>query len=110
MALIAILVLSAGPGSGQTLGLRVEWQPRAAAGGSTIAGYVYNDNPTTVHQVRLSIEGLDAAGSVVNTSTGYVFGTVPAFNRTYFEAPAPAASSYRVSVSSFQWFKGGGGM
>ncbi len=108
-ALIAILALSAGQGSGQTLGLRVEWQARPAASGSTIAGYVYNDNPTSVHQVRLRLEGLDDAGSVVSTSTGYVFGIVPAFNRTYFEAPAPAASSYRVSVSLFQWFKGGSG-
>ena len=108
-ALLVICVLTVGTSVGEPLGLRVDWRSDVAARGSVISGYVFNDNGTTVSQVLLRVDGLDETGAVVSTSTGYVFGTVPAFNRTYFEVSVPTASSYRVAVSSFQWMKGGGG-
>ena len=109
LALLAICVCSVGASLADPLGLRVDWSSQPRTRGALIAGYVFNDNGTPVADVLLRIEGLDGEGHVVRTSTGYVFGTVPAFNRTYFEVPVPAASSYRVAVSSFQWMKGGGG-
>ncbi|PWU18533.1 MAG: hypothetical protein C5B48_14640 [Candidatus Rokuibacteriota bacterium] len=89
--------------------LRVEWQVRPAQRGDLIAGYVHNDGGTTANKVTLLVEGLDPDGHRVNQTIGYVTGTVPAFNRTYFEVRVPHVVSYRVSVASYEWLKGGGG-
>jgi hypothetical protein len=89
--------------------LRVEWEVDPTARGPVIAGYLLNDSGTAADKVILRIEGLDEAGRVVNSRVAFVFGTVPAFNRTYFEVSMSIATSYRVSISSFQWIKGGGG-
>jgi hypothetical protein len=88
---------------------RLEWEQRQAQRGPLIAGYVHNNGGTTAGKVSVLVEGLDGAGRVVNATIGYVTGTVPAFNRAYFEVRVPDAASYRVSVSSFEWIKGGGG-
>ena len=108
IALLAICVLSASSSLGQALGLRVDWRSQAAARGSVVSGYVFNDNGTTVSQVLLRVEGLDEAGKVVSTSRlrprhrGGIQSLV-------LRGAVPTASSYRVGVSSFQWMKGGGG-
>jgi hypothetical protein len=87
---------------------RVEWEPRQTVQGSAVSGYVYNTSAMTAAKVRVLIQGLDTSGRPVNSTIGYVIGTVPAFNRTYFEVCAPSAISYRVSISSFEWLKGRG--
>jgi hypothetical protein len=89
---------------------RVEWERRQTARGSAIAGYVYNNaTGMTASKVRVLVEGVDASGHSVNSTVAYVLGTVPAFNRTYFEVRVPEAASYRVSVLSFEWLRGGAG-
>ena len=87
---------------------RVEWDLRQTARGSAIVGYVYNTGGLAAARVSVLVQGLDAADRPVNSTIGYVLGTVPAFNRTYFEMRVPDATSYRVSVLSFEWLKGGG--
>jgi hypothetical protein len=87
---------------------RVEWDLRQTAQGSAIAGYVYNNGGLAAAKLSVLVQGLDAAGRPVNSTVGYLPGTVPAFNRTYFEMRVPDATSYRVSVLSFEWLKGGG--
>jgi hypothetical protein len=91
---------------------RVEWEQRETRRGRAIAGYVYNNAGMPASKVSVLVEGLDGAGHPVNATIGYVIGTVPALSRTYFEVQVPAAVSYRVSISSFDWVKGGaaGGM
>ena len=91
------------------LGLGVTWEAGRTARGPVISGYVVNDSGVTADRVMLRIESLDETGKVVNTRTGYVMGTVPAFNRAYFQVSVPGATSYRVAISSFQWIKGDGG-
>jgi hypothetical protein len=88
---------------------RVEWEERQTRRGPAIAGYVYNDTGMPAAKVSVLVEGLDEAGHPVTTTIGYVMGTVPALSRAYFEVRVPSAASYRVSVSSFEWLKGGGG-
>ena len=88
---------------------RVEWQQRQAKRGPAIAGYVYNDAGMPASKVRVLVEGLDGTGHRVTATIGYVMGTVPALSRGYFEVRVPSAVSYRVSISSFEWLKGGGG-
>lgn len=88
---------------------RVEWEQRQARRGPAIAGYVYNDTGMPASKVSVLVEGLDGTGHRVTATIAYVIGTVPALSRAYFEARVPSAVSYQVSISSFEWIKGGGG-
>ena len=55
-------------------------------------------------RVRLLVEGLDATGQPVSRVFSYVGGDVPAEGRRYFEVAAPTpATTYRITVSSFEW-------
>jgi hypothetical protein len=89
---------------------RLEWDVRPGpAGPTTLEGYVYNKTDMMAERMQLSIEQLDAAGNVVGQTTSWVLGTLPAGNRSYFEARVPAAASYRVTVLSFNWLSKIGG-
>jgi hypothetical protein len=88
---------------------RVEWDQHPTGLGPAIGGYVYNNAGMPAARVRVLVEGLDGAGRPINTTIGYVVGTVPGFSRTPFEVRVPGAASYRVSVLSFEWLKGAGG-
>jgi hypothetical protein len=89
---------------------RIEWEQRQTKHGQIVAGYVYNSHGASADRVMLRIEGLDAAGNVVSTTTSYVMGTVPRFGRSYFEVRVPeGATTYRLTVLSFDWINGTGG-
>lgn len=118
IATLVILALALGTGqarhqryafAGGERDFRVEWEQRQTRAGPAIAGYVYNDAGTAASSVRMLVEGLDGTGHTINATISYVIGTVPALGRAYFEARVPSAVSYRVSISSFDWIKGGGG-
>jgi hypothetical protein len=89
--------------------LRFEWEAsQSRSGRPVIAGYLYNDNGRAASKVILLVETLDASGQVVERTIGFVPSLVPVFDRTYFEVPLKAAgASYRISVTSFQWDRGG---
>jgi hypothetical protein len=79
--------------------LRVDW----AESGQQIDGYVYSNHGTSIGNVQLLAQGLDASGNVVGQKVEWLQGPVPALQRTYFRIPnMPAAASYRVSVWSFE--------
>ena len=88
---------------------RVESEPKQTRRGPALAGYIYNSYGMTAHRVELLIEGLDASGTVVSSTIGHVMGTVPPFDRSYFEVRVPAgAASYRVKVRWWEWTARGG--
>lgn len=88
---------------------RVEAEPRQTRRGPALAGYVYNSYGMTAHRVELLVEGLDASGNVVSSTIGHVSGTVPPFDRAYFEVRVPAgAASYRARVRWWEWTARGG--
>ena len=88
---------------------RIEYQVTPRATQPVISGYVYNMNPgLPAERVQLSIEGLDASGNVIATSSTWVLGGVPAGNRGYFTAKVMPASSYQVRVLAFDWGSRGG--
>jgi hypothetical protein len=90
---------------------RLEWEAIAGTRGPVLEGFVYNKSGLFADRMRLSIDQLDAAGTVVGTTTTWVLGGVPPGNRTWFQTPVPAAASYRVEILSFDWIgRGGGGM
>jgi hypothetical protein len=88
--------------------LRFEWETAQARGGQPlIAGYLYNDYKRPAMSVVVSTEALDASGQVVRRTLNVLPGIVPAFGRTYFElSPDAVGASYRIAVTSFEWYAG----
>jgi len=88
--------------------LRLEWEVVQSRGGRpVIDGYLYNNYKRPATNVVLLVETLDAASQVTGRTINQLAGTVPAFGRTYFEvAPKVAGPSYRITVSSFEWYAG----
>ena len=88
---------------------KLEWQPDERRGKPLVSGYVTNQWGISVNRVRLRVEALDAAGTVVATYIGYVTGDVTPGAHVYFEVPVQQkASNYRVSVLSFNPTEGHG--
>ena len=87
---------------------RIEWQQTQNRRGQAIEGYVYNTSYRSAQRVSLRIDRVDAAGSVVGSSTLWIPGELPMTNRVYFSASVPAAAGYRVQVLSFDWTCQGG--
>jgi hypothetical protein len=87
---------------------QLEWHATETAKGTTIEGFVHNRSGLIADRMRLSIEQLDAAGTVVGTTTTWVMGTVPGNSRAWFQTRVPPAASYRVEILSFDWLGRGG--
>jgi hypothetical protein len=87
----------------------VEFEVTRKRKGPAVEGYLYNDARQTAQRVRLQIQHLDAAGTVVGSSAVWVTGDVPMGSRAFFSAPGADAASYRVQVLSFDWSCSGGG-
>jgi hypothetical protein len=89
---------------------RVESSVAQGGRGPVMAGYIHNTHGHTVDRVRFVVETLDGAGQVTATTRGQVLGTIPPFDRGYFEVAVPrGGSSYRVRVLSFDPVGRGGG-
>ena len=70
--------------------------------GKGVEGYVYNESPWRITNVRLRVQSVDPTGAVTNESSGWVVGDVKAGGRGYFYVAVPAhAASYRATVQSF---------
>ena len=118
LALVIAVVTSSGVAEGATAlyaqetldrYFRIEYQVSQSGARPVVDGYVYNLNPgTPAERMQLSIEGLDASGNVVGTTSTWVLGNVPPGNRAYFSARAVPAASYRVQVLTFDWGSRGG--
>jgi len=90
--------------------LRFEYDVgRTRHGQPEIQGYIYNDYGRAAINVRMIVETLDESGNVIGRAYGYVFGTVPVFNRApFYVRPQMAGASYRLTVTSFEWRDLGG--
>ena len=70
--------------------------------GRGVEGYLYNDLPWRITNVRLRIESVDASGTVTGEGSGWVLGDVKAGGRGYFFVlVSPGAATYRATVQSF---------
>jgi len=79
----------------------VSWQPGVLP--STIEGRVDNGSPFRAIDVRLQIEGLDAANHRVGERLVWADNDIaPGGKASYFTETIPGAVSYRVSVASFE--------
>ena len=70
--------------------------------GRAIEGYVYNNLPWRITNVRLRVESVDSAGGVTGETYGWVVGDVKAGGRGYFFVlVSSGAATYRATVESF---------
>ena len=98
--------------SGIDARIRLDWEAGTRRGGKpVIQGYVYNDYGRPATDVHLLVETLDASGAVIAKTIVFVQGVVQFNDRVYFEVALKApGAAYRVTVTSFDWKGGGGGM
>jgi len=82
---------------------RLEWQATPGARGPEIAGHVDNVGNLPVDRMQLLVERLDAGGAVLGASRTWVMGVIAPQHRTYFAARVAPATSYRVSILTFDW-------
>jgi hypothetical protein len=83
-------------------GFRFEAEQTTGPRGRAVAGWVHNDLPWRITNVRLRVDFLDGRGTVTETTMGWVLGDVNAGGRGYFYIPVSSpASSVRVTVQSF---------
>lgn len=82
---------------------RLEFQRAESHRGLAVEGWVSNDLPCRVTNVRLRVDSVDTNGTVIASAAGWVLGDVNARGRGYFYVPVSSpASTYRVSVQSFE--------
>lgn len=68
----------------------------------TVNGHVYNDSPYRVTDVQLQVEGLSADSRLVGRRLVWAVGDIVPGGETLFAAePMPGATTYRITVSSF---------
>ena len=70
--------------------------------GPGVEGYLHNGLPWRITNVRLRVESVDPAGTVIGEASGWVLGDVAAGGQGYFFVPVSSpAAAYRVTVESF---------
>ena len=70
--------------------------------GVGVEGYVYNALPWRITNVRVQVDSVDAAGTVIASASGWVLGDLAVGGRGYFYVPISAQSpTYRPSVQTF---------
>jgi hypothetical protein len=81
---------------------RFELEEAHSHRGRGVEGYVYNDLPWRITNVRVRVESVDGNGTVTSSASGWVIGDVRAGGRAYFYVPVSSrAATYRASVQSF---------
>ena len=82
---------------------RVEAESVNKGNRTVISGYVYNLHYSN-GKVRLETDTLDASGTVIGTTTGYVDDFVPVRGRAYFAYPVrTVGASYKTYVIWYDW-------
>jgi hypothetical protein len=70
--------------------------------GRAVEGYVYNNLPWRITNVRVRVECIDPSGAVTAEASGWVVGDVRAGGRAYFFVPVSSrGTTYRATVQSF---------
>ena len=74
-------------------------------GGRTrVVGYLSNEAGFAASRMRLLIDGLDQSGQIVGQSVAWVPSPNPGpSGRVFFDEPAPAGTTFRVSVFAYDW-------
>jgi len=107
-ALLALAVVLAGCASAAGAPPRserqfqVDWQVMKEPRGTVVRTRLLNPYGPSARDVRLLVEGLDAAGGVMTTTTSVVRQIIRSGERAAFDVPVPdGADRYRVTVVAF---------
>jgi hypothetical protein len=79
----------------------VTWDTAQRHGRLEVEGYVNNESPYRVGNLRVLVDSLDEAGRVVDQRVSWVLGEIGGSSRLYFEVAVKPAARYRVSVFSY---------
>lgn len=108
IALFALIVALAGCASGTAVSPRterqfqVDWQVISEPRGPVVRGQLRNPYGPPARDIRLLVEGLDASGGVMSTTTSVVRQIIRSGERAAFDVPvADGADRYRVTVVAF---------
>jgi hypothetical protein len=83
-------------------------EAQSKKGAPVYSGYIYNDGGGGVANVRLLVETLDVAGTVIGRAQGVARGSMLGRDRLYFEVSLEVTgASYRVRVLSWDTFATG---
>jgi len=83
--------------------LTLDWERGEYRGRPTVHGYINNRSVMVANNFQVTVEGLDATGTVISTTVDRVPGDLAPGSRSYFEVLVPTTSNYRVSLSSYSW-------
>jgi len=87
----------------------LDWEAAEHRGRPVVRGQVVNEYGASATNIQLLVEGIDAAGAVVDTTLAYVASEVPPGGRGYFETLAPrSAGTYRIRVLYYERLEAGG--
>ena len=90
--------------------IRLSWEPGERAGRPIVRGRIQNEWGFPATDIRLLVDGFDAAGKLVNQNIGWLGTQLPPGIYSDFEVPVrQPAASYRVSVFAFSWVQAGNG-
>jgi len=84
----------------------IDWERGEYRGRPSVHGYIANRWGLAITDLRVKVEGLDAAGAVTSATIGRVPGDVAPGSRGYFEILVPPAPNYRVSLSTYSMIEG----
>jgi hypothetical protein len=88
--------------SAATPQFRLDWQATGEGPGAVVRGQLLNGHAVPARDIHLLVEGLDARGHIVTTTTSVLRRIVLAGDRAPFDVLVPgAADHYRVTVVSF---------
>jgi hypothetical protein len=77
----------------------LDWAVRAAERGAVVRGQLWNPYGVPVRDIHLLVQGLDASGTAVTTTTTVMRGIVRSRERATFDVPvASGADRYQVTV------------
>jgi hypothetical protein len=79
----------------------VTWDTVQRHGRLEVEGYVNNQSPYRVGNLRVLVDSLDDTGRTVDQRFSWALGELGDGSRLYFEVPVTPAAHYKVSVFSY---------
>jgi hypothetical protein len=82
--------------------LSIQSQTASGGRGTVVYGTVHNTSDWSLRRIQLLVESLDAGGVATDQRVVWLGSDLTPGSRAYFEVPASAATSHRVSVFAFE--------
>ena len=87
---------------------QVQWSVATAQRQRVVEGYITNTWGFAAADVRLLVNGYDAAGRKLGQLVAWGPMEIDPGSRAYFDVSVPPAASYEVAILSWNWIQTGG--